>query len=368
MQKRQSSIRYWQQSTKYDIILPINNHNEDVKFMDNIACYHHPSVTLLVDDQHSFLSKIEVNLQEVTMVKSYDDPINALDTINHHAPPPYNLSDIISNQVLFDGGYSKPDQPSLSINLGMILDRLYDPKRFMEITDILVDYNMPDMNGIDLCEKIHNKLIRRLMITGDADANVAIRAFNSGAINKFIMKQSDHFTQEVINAINLEKEKYFIENSYTIMDYLANDQYNCLQHPKFTELFKQLQHQHQIVEYYLIDDSGSYLMLDKHGKPTWFIVRGEQALDDNFVFAEDSRAPQGILDVLQNREKLLFLFSEDDQRLPAIKWLPYLHDAHAIPGIDGFYYSVIRDENQYDSQLRDIVSYEMFTREQQIAA
>lgn len=336
--------------------------------MDRMACCYFPTVTVLVDDQRSFLSKIELNLQEVTALRTFEDPLKALAFINDKYTSTLKLDKIIINSMALDGSSTKPDQHALTIDVPAILKHLYDPKRFLEISDILVDYNMPSMNGINLCEKITSNWMRKLMITGDADTNIAISAFNKGIISKFIPKQTEHFTQTLIECIQAEKACYFTERSTTIMNTLLHDTYNCLQNPNFTTLFTATCTKHEIVEYYMIDDSGSYLMLDKAGKPTWFIVRSEQALEDDFVFAEDGKAPKGVLDVLKNREKLAFLFSEKDQHLPPIKWLPYLHPANAIPRVDGFYYAVISGEPLYDHQLGDITSYEQFIKENQLAA
>ena len=248
--------------------------------MDSAACCYFPTITVLVDDQRSFLSKIELNLQEITALKSFEDPLKALTFINEKYDSRLKLDKIIFNTTDLINSAAKPDQHSLTIDVPAILKHLYDPKRFLEISDILVDYNMPTMNGIDLCEKIKVHSIRKLMITGDADTNIAIKAFNKGIISKFIPKQTDHFTQTLIDCIKAEKEQYFIERSTTIMSTLINDNYNCLQHPSFIQLFNATCEANNIIEYYMIDNCGSYLMLDKQGKPTWFIVRSEQALED----------------------------------------------------------------------------------------
>jgi len=331
--------------------------------MGKLACCYFPTTTVLVDDQESFLSKIKLNLQQITPLHSFNDPLSALEFINKHSKNQLKLDRIVANTFDFEGSLARPDQHALTIDIPAILHHLYNPQRFLQVSDILVDYNMPTLNGIELCEKIKDSFIRKLMITGEMDINIAITAFNKGTISKFIPKQTEKFTQTLIDCIKTEKEKYFVTHSATIMKMLANADYNCLENTHFINLFKQVCQEHHIVEYYMIDDSGSFIMLDKNAKPTWFIVRSAQALEDHLVFAEDSKAPKGILDVLQNREKLVFLFSEREQNLPAIQWLPYLHPANPIPNISDFYYSVITDEPVYDSQLNKITSFEQFLQE-----
>lgn len=328
--------------------------------MDKLACCYFPTTTVLVDDQESFLSTVELNLKQSTPLHTFNDPIRALEFINKESKNQLHLDKIILNTFDFEASLAKPDQHALTINIAGILRHLYNPQRFLQVSDILVDYNMPGMNGIDLCEKIKDPFIRKLMITGDMDTRIAITAFNKGSISKFIPKQTERFTQTLTECIKTEKHTYFAHHSTTIIKMLANDDYNCLENPHFIRLFNAIREEHSIVEYYMIDENGSFLMLNADAKPTWFIVRSAQALEDHLVFAEDSKAPKGILDVLKNREKLSFLFSEREQHLPAIQWLPYLHTATPIPMIDDFYYAVITNEPAYNKQLEKIRSFKQF--------
>ncbi len=328
--------------------------------MDRLACCYFPTTTVLVDDQESFLSKVGLNLQQITPLRSFNDPLKALEFMNQQSKKQLQLDKIMINTFDMEASLAKADQHALTIDIAAILKHLYNAKRFLQVSDILVDYNMPNMNGIDVCEKIKDPTVRKLMITGDMDISIAITAFNKGSISKFIPKQTEKLTQTLIDCIKTEKENYFVTHSTTILKILANEDYNCLENPHFIRLFRSLCKEHQTVEYYMIDDNGSFLFLNCEGKPTWLVVRSVQALEDHIVFAEDSKAPKGIVDVLKNREKLAFLFSERDQHLPAIQWLPYLHSAQPIPGINDFYYAVITDEPLYNNQLGKFISFRQF--------
>ena len=328
--------------------------------MDQLACCHFPTTTVLVDDQESFLSKVELNLQQITPLRSFNNPLKALEFINQEAKKQLHLDKIMINTFDMEASLAKADQHALTIDIAAILKHLYNPQRFLQVSDILVDYNMPNMNGIDVCEKIKDTSIRKLIITGDMDISIAITAFNKGSISKFIPKQTEKLTQTLIDCIKTEKENYFKTHSTTILKILANDEYNCLENPHFIRLFKTICQEHETVEYYMVDDNGSFLLLNREGKPTWFVVRSVQALEDHIVFAEDSKAPKGIVDVLKQRVKLAFLFSERDQHLPAIQWLPYLHPAQPIPNINNFYYAVITDEPLYNNQLGKFISLKQF--------
>lgn len=63
---------------------------------------------------------------------------------------------------------------------------------------ILVDWNMPEMNGLDLVRAVRGDADRRdvpiVMVTTETEINQVVRALAAGA-NEYVMKP---FTQEII--------------------------------------------------------------------------------------------------------------------------------------------------------------------------
>ena len=57
---------------------------------------------------------------------------------------------------------------------------------------------MPDINGIEFCQNLKDKKVFKIMLTAEADSNIAIKAFNDGLINKFILKTTEHLHQGVL--------------------------------------------------------------------------------------------------------------------------------------------------------------------------
>src|SRR5205085_4317733 len=95
------------------------------------------------------------------------------------------------------------------------------------------------------------------------------------------------------------------------------------------------------VEYYLLDEQGSYLLLDKNKKMKWFIVKKETEMQNLINFAAFEEAPEPILNALQNREKLPYFHTEIELAKPPYEWERYLYPATKLYGKEVYYYSLI---------------------------
>lgn len=72
-----------------------------------------------------------------------------------------------------------------------------DWRRFHVTGVLIVDYNMPGVNGLELLRRVSACPARRVLLTGVADAEIAVRAFNSGLIQKFIPKNTPNLYEEI---------------------------------------------------------------------------------------------------------------------------------------------------------------------------
>ena len=77
-------------------------------------------------------------------------------------------------------------------------EKIYDDNRFAGISTVVLDYNM-STDGLELSKQIRRNCsyIKIIMLTGEADENLAIEAFNEGLIDKFIRKSSTTFFNEI---------------------------------------------------------------------------------------------------------------------------------------------------------------------------
>lgn len=64
------------------------------------------------------------------------------------------------------------------------------------------------------------------------------------------------------------------------------------------------------------------------------------------------------MQVLNNREKLLYLHEENDFKLTPDKWKPYLYPANKLKGSNVYYWAYIDKLKVHSMQTGKIVSYQ----------
>jgi hypothetical protein len=210
---------------------------------------------------------------------------------------------------------------------------------------------------------VTNHYIRKILLTGQADNDLAVDAFNNGTINKFIQKSNPKVTELVNQAIREAQIKYFIALSEKIYDILPTSTAECLTDPVFAEFFYTLCAEKNIVEFYLTDESASFLMLDMHGKPGWLVIANTEQMESYYEIASGEEAtPQSVLEALKNKTKVPYFFTNKDLTSDPADWDEYLHPAKqlATAGQEVYYYAYIDDPDKYAINRENIISYQKF--------
>ena len=90
---------------------------------------------------------------------------------------------------------------------------------------IISDQKMPGMNGLEFLEKTINTSpdVLRIILTGYAELNDAIRAINKGCIYKFIIKPWNNEELKITVKRALEQRELVIQNRYLIMELKKRD-------------------------------------------------------------------------------------------------------------------------------------------------
>lgn len=303
----------------------------------HLPLFKFPTTMLLVDDHQPFLENAPAQLNTNYIYQTFDKPKALLQKLNHTYQSIFELK----HYMAYDLAMETKQHHRLQIDLSTLRQLLYDRKRYQEIAAIIIDYDMPSMDGLTFCQQLKNPYIKKIMITGQADYEVAVQAFNEGIIDKFILKQTTDFFGELNPMIEAMHHAYFQSLTQVLHEDLKLSPYYCLHEPAVIDLISSIIKEFGIKEYYLIDESGSLLLMNTKNEQRTLLIKSEVEMALLTEIASDNAAPPALLQSIQNRELLPYLLTEADYALPVSQWQQCCHQSKIITGQhQNYYYSL----------------------------
>lgn len=331
------------------------------KFMSTwnpeILFYYHPTTLVLVDDLQKFLKSFELFLSTKYLCKGYHEPKTALLDIQNSKNT--DLSD--KKWIVLYKQENGEDRKLFDISWEKIRAQIYNPKRFAEFSTALVDYAMPSINGLDFCERLKELSIKKIMVTGEASHELAVKAFNNGLIDKFIRKNDPDFESLVIAAVEEMQHKYFCDLTKPLIKNLICNKEFALQYAEVHKIFTDICQKHKIIEYYMIDNFGSYLLLDANANISWFVIKSDAEVEKYVCLTRDYMAKESLIRALQKRQIIPFFFNREDEEKPFEELDQYWHKSQAIETSNGnFHYAFVTGANANAIHHKEIVGYKDF--------
>jgi CheY-like chemotaxis protein len=308
-----------------------------------VSMYYYPTTAVFVDDQISFLNELDLGLDKSIVRKLYNDPKELVKNFGHYSGNPFINKCIISDE---DAEYNE-GLITHHADIKLLHTAIYNPNRFDEVSILVADYAMPGTNGLDCCRAIQDKYIKKMLLTGEADSNIAVAAFNEGIIDKFIQKgKPEQLIGQVNESVHDLQMQYFLDLSDKFKGMTVPSQITqSLNDSIFTELFY---------------NQGSFLMLDKEAKPYWLIIKNEQEIENLYQFAKFEQAPLSVLDALKSREKIPYFHSDKDFKTPPDLWDSFMHPAKKLTGKETYYYSFLSAMKAFPLKKNKVVSYQQY--------
>lgn len=327
-----------------------------------MACSYFPTTVLFIDDNSKFLRQLKLDLNMNRLVPLfYNNPFTALQFLEQHQPSPF------IERCLLQPRDFHHEQRNFLIDISKIHEEIYHAERFNEISVLVVDYAMPGMTGIEFIQKVKLPFIKIILLTGEADAKIAVDAFNDGIIHQFIRKDQSDFKVALNSAINTLQEQYFQDLSETTIDAITKtpgEPPSCLNDPTFIEFFNDVCKAHPFTEYYLTEPSGSFVFLDEQGLPSRLLVKGDEEMQTQYeLFAySDEKINDDIINALKNRRKVLHAPSTEGS-ISLATLAKQLYQAETLEGENAqYHYAYISTKNLLDTDINPerIVSFQSF--------
>ncbi|MBN2689694.1 MAG: response regulator [Gammaproteobacteria bacterium] len=331
---------------------------------EGLFCYH-PTEVVVVDDDQVFLQSLKHVLD--SSKTNYVFFLNANDAI-HYLLDKYEPDPFINRCIKTTYSESLSEFHT-KVSIEQIHKEVYNKKRFNEISVVIADYKMPGIDGLEFLAKLSSLPIKTLMLTDAVNENIAIEAFNKELINKFVRKNEENLAGVLNNAIYELQKDYFFQFSHKLLESLiaANGYSNVsMTDYLFTCFFWELCQKHNIYEYYLVDDFGSYLLIDKKGQISWFSLANNTRIAAYYSLAKQHKAPKHIINDISKRLKIpCFGNITKKQRLKVKNLEQYLQPCKNYSAREIYYYAMIPDNRKLypDLQRNNILCFNDFLEE-----
>lgn len=309
-----------------------------------IPCCYYPTTVMLIDDDAKYLRVLEDCMEGP--YKSFTRPYEAVKFLSQA-----NFSSL-EKLCAKDRGVSDHDTNMIQVDLTKVSDCLYNPKRFEEVSVVVVDYQMPGINGVEFCKNIRSSHFKIIMLTGEATLDLAVEAFNDSIIDKFIQKSAPDLDDALPKAIAEMQFKHFQDSSaYVINSFMNSDDAlpHFLQNEDFVIFFKSVLRKNQVVEYYILNYYGDFIMLTEGGKVLYFTVRDDETFEQSIrldaesaYFEEPSPEAEVLYEAIKKKEKMPFLWGLKEHS-DFMSWPVFAVETEACDG-RAFYYALIKED------------------------
>jgi len=287
--------------------------------------YYHPTTACFIDDNEAFLLGLELMLPQYMNSRSFYDPHAALEFINHPPAMPSLAYRCFSQQ-------HNSGKTVFQLNLGLIEQEISLISRFARLSVVIVDYSMPTLNGIELCERIKDPHVGKVLLTGVTDEKFAVEAFNAGIIDRFISKSHPRATENISGFSLSMQQAYFRSQAQQLQSTLGLAAPTFINDPAVAVYVRKLMARKGFCEYYMVNEPPGLIMLRPSGEIQQLVVLTAQALAEQANFARSHGAPDGVVRRLEKASHVGFFMEQFEgyAHTETYPWSNFLHRATAL--------------------------------------
>lgn len=296
--------------------------------------FYFPTQVVMVDDDPDFLDGISLMFDKNLSYRLFHSASEALDYVNKSHQQVSLLERCYSN---YKTGPQESDSLS-HVDIGKLHIEIFNSARFQTSATVVVDYSMPEMNGLEFLMELKNPFIKKILLAGQADTDLAIKAFNKQLIDQYIDKHDPRLKQILNSTISVFSDQYFRSSFKLITDpIIANNHDAFLADARFQKYFSAIRLKTDCVEYYMIDHAQHLKEMNASEELIWEVSRGESI--PGFDVTDESL--NGDHSFIKN-------------------WEHNYHPAIKINSVKNYFVTFLSDENLPDIYKGNIIPYSDF--------
>lgn len=295
-----------------------------------------------IDDDQIFLDAIKLSFSQYYKCLMFNDSLKASDFFDKYKSP--------FNSINFRREFKESDMHGVGdhwpvdLNIPEINKLLLNNARFEEIAILIIDYNMPNMHGLELCEKLKDLPVKKILLTGEATHKKAVESFNKGLIHRFIKKEHDVYEnlQQTIEELTF---KFFCDKTSDLISHIETSGPSLFSDPVFVNFFMNWCKEYDIEEFYLLNKSGNFVAKDKNNKKHYLITLSETDKKEFIELAEEfSDVLSSLLTQMESGKIIPFFgVNKESWHVDIDEWKNYFYEAQIISGRENYYWTAIHE-------------------------
>jgi len=308
-----------------------------------LPVYKHPTTIIALDDDRFFLDSVVGEIPTFNVIKKFTDYKEALKVIEQSVEGKNTFQDKYVKSL----NDSKVNEIELLIKYSTIYKEYDAVEKYNNVATLIVDYNMPEINGLEFAKLIKARTnIFIVLLTGEANEQTVIDAFNNGVIDAYISKVDAHLLEKLNDVIKKSEESFFGKLSSFLSQAILMDshskQSSCyLGNLQYIKFFLKYVEENNIKEFYLIDRLGSYLLKDKDNNLSIINIADEKRFKLMLEILPDDTNKDS-LRAIKEWQQMLCL--PDYYCVTDISVNDYIKDCYRISGANKLYYSSLSAE------------------------
>lgn len=220
-----------------------------------------PASPAFIDDDENFLFSMSVYLRKYPQLRTFTEvdefsaaASNSIEMLRHE------------QQTLFSLVEAQTAGESV---VPAILRYLSTAQRFDILTILVADHHMPKMLGIELLGRLQAPGLRRVLLTGVADNQEAINAFNAHKIEAYVPKQASAMPQQVQAMLDTQASEAAAQRGAILIQAFSSGQAQALRDPAVCAALQQALHRVGALEHIVLGYPFGVLAVDPVGKVWW---------------------------------------------------------------------------------------------------
>lgn len=305
-----------------------------------IPLFFYPAQIIFVDDNADFLSALEMAFAREHNLKLFTDAQAALDYINL---PKTNAQ---LNPAKITPELSGDSDKWVKQVLNHSNLKRFDNQRDLDISLVIADYSMPELNGIDFCRKINSTSIKKILLTGHATPSDAVNAFNDNIIHYYIKKSDENMLEQLTNAINKLQNAYFHDLTSHIKNEAIDVNTPFFADAELADYFQAVCDELDIKEYFYLSNPSRFALQARDGSESLCLIYTEEDIDEHLKILEEEEAPAELIESIASHEFIPLFCSEDGFYEPeSFGHNMQLYHATMVAGKTNYYCAVIPQQD-----------------------